>query len=235
MNDTKPQTKTRALLKKGKRGLARALFGRTGLITLLLIVQFGLMLAMFGWLRDWHIQVLGGTVALTAVMVVRVVNARLDPTAKITWLLTIMAMPVFGSLFYLYTERDMGHRVLKDVSLQRQEESRGLLGQSLAVSRELRSVDPGAASMTRYVRRSGPYPVFRDTEVTYFSSGEEKYRALLQELEQAEKFIFLEYFIIDEGLMWGSILDILARKAAEGVDVRVMYDGTCEFTLLPRD
>ncbi len=52
-------------------------------------------------------------------------------------------------------------------------------------------------------------------------------------LEQAEHFIFLEYFIIDEGLMWGEVLEILARKAKEGVDVRLMYDGTCEFVLLP--
>ncbi len=228
------QTKTRALLKKGKRGLIRALFGRTGLITLLLLLQVGLLLAMFGWLRDWQIHYFGGTVALTAVMVIRVVNSRLDPSAKITWLLTIMAMPVFGSLFYLYTQRDMGHRLLRDVTLARQEESRGLIQQSLPVSRELRTADPGAAAMARYVRRSG-HPVFRDTQVTYFPSGEAKFEALLRELEQAEKFIFLEYFIIDEGLMWGSVLDVLARKTAQGVDVRVMYDGTCEFTLLPRD
>ena len=58
---------------------------------------------------------------------------------------------------------------------------------------------------------------------------------LLQELEQAKEFIFLEYFIVEEGLMWGRILEILARKAKEGVDVRVMYDGTCEFSSLTHD
>ena len=58
---------------------------------------------------------------------------------------------------------------------------------------------------------------------------------LLDELEQAKEFIFLEYFIVEEGKMWGEILEILARKAAQGVDVRVLYDGFCEFVLLPRD
>lgn len=58
---------------------------------------------------------------------------------------------------------------------------------------------------------------------------------MLRQLEQAKHFIFLEYFIVDEGLMWGKVLEILARKAAEGVDVRVMYDGTCEFSTLPHD
>ena len=58
---------------------------------------------------------------------------------------------------------------------------------------------------------------------------------MLEELEKAKKFIFLEYFIIEEGYMWGRILDILTRKADEGVEVRVMYDGTCDFSKLPHD
>ena len=69
----------------------------------------------------------------------------------------------------------------------------------------------------------------------YYPLGDEVFPVLLEELEKAEKFIFLEFFIIDEGLMWGRVLEILARKAAEGVTVRVMYDGSCEFFTLPRD
>ena len=57
---------------------------------------------------------------------------------------------------------------------------------------------------------------------------------MLKQLEQAKKFIFLEYFIVDEGYMWGRILNILAQKVKEGVEVRMMYDGTCEFAKLPR-
>ena len=77
--------------------------------------------------------------------------------------------------------------------------------------------------------------MYENTQVTYFPSGEAKFAALLPQLESATQYIFLEYFIIDEGLMWGRILEVLARKAAQGVDVRVMYDGTCEFSTLPRD
>ena len=71
--------------------------------------------------------------------------------------------------------------------------------------------------------------------MTYFNGGEAKFAELLRQLEQAKHYIFVEYFIIDEGLMWGKVLELLARKAAEGVEVRVMYDGTCEFSTLPRD
>ena len=77
--------------------------------------------------------------------------------------------------------------------------------------------------------------LFRSTVATYFNGGEAMFDEMLRQLETAKKYIFLEYFIVDEGLMWGRILEVLARKAAQGVDVRVMYDGTCEFSTLPRD
>ena len=69
----------------------------------------------------------------------------------------------------------------------------------------------------------------------YFPLGEDKFEELLMQIEKAEHFIFLEYFIVAEGLMWGKVLDILAKKVREGVDVRIMYDGTCEFSTLPHD
>ena len=96
--------------------------------------------------------------------------------------------------------------------------------------------DPsGTDDLAKYLNRSGCFPVYDNTEVTYFPLGEDKFDAMLEELEKAEKFIFMEYFIIEEGYMWGKILEILIRKAAEGVDVRVMYDGMCEMSTLPAD
>jgi len=94
----------------------------------------------------------------------------------------------------------------------------------------LEEADPGAASLARYLHgRGGGFPVYQNTEVTYFPGGEAKFAELLRQLEKAERYIFLEYFIIDEGLMWGKILEVLARKAAEGVDVRVMYGAAKPF------
>ena len=79
--------------------------------------------------------------------------------------------------------------------------------------------------MARYVNDYGCYPIYKNTYVEYYKIGEEKYAAMLCELEKAEKFIFLEYFIIDEGRVWDSVLEILQRKADEGVEVRLLYDG----------
>ena len=67
-------------------------------------------------------------------------------------------------------------------------------------------------------------PVWTNTETKYFRIGEEMFDSMCKELRKAQKFIFLEYFIIEEGIMWDTILDILREKAAAGLDVRVLYD-----------
>ena len=141
-----------------------------------------------------------------------------------------------GVPLFFYVKSNIGHNALKKRVTHLTEEARGLQPQPLAAAQELAEADPGAASLARYLHgKGGGFSVYRNTEVTYFPGGEAKFEELLRQLEKAEKYIFLEYFIIDEGLMWGKILEVLARKAAEGVDVRVMYDGTCEFATLPRD
>ncbi len=144
-----------------------------------------------------------------------------------------MLLPVFGSLLYLYTCQEWGHKAMRK-RLQKIYEISGRIRDKSTVSEELMRSDPGAAAMTRYVSGFTGVPVYRNETAVYFPSGEAMLQQMLKELEKAEKSIYLEYFIVDEGLMWGQILAVLARKAAQGVDVRVMYDGTCEFMLLPK-
>lgn len=223
------------LLHKGKSGILRAVFSRTGIITGLLLVQIFILFAVFFWLEEFQLHYFGGTAVFTACMVIYLINEDMDPTAKITWLAVIMALPVFGSLLYLFTTREVGHRALRRRLSQLKAQTAHAIGQDIETLRAFETAAPGAAAMARYVGSSGCFPVFRDTQVTYFPGGEEKFQAMLSQLEKAEKYIFLEYFIVDEGLMWGKVLEILACKAAQGVDVRVMYDGTCEFLLLPKD
>ena len=88
--------------------------------------------------------------------------------------------------------------------------------------------------MNYYLNKSGRFPLYENTDVTYYPIGEKMFQSMLVELDKAKDFIFMEYFIVDDGYMWDNILEVLIKKANEGVDVRVMYDGTCEFALLPR-
>ena len=94
---------------------------------------------------------------------------------------------------------------------------------------------PSHARQIEYLDKFAGFPVYENTRTRYLSPGEEIYKVLLQELEKARAYIFLEFFIIEEGIMWNSILEILKRKAAQGVDVRILYDDIGCFLRLPKD
>lgn len=223
------------LLKKGRQGILRVVFSRSGLILVLLAVQVLFLFSIFHWFEEFLPHIYGGVVIFTVFMVLYLLNSSMDPTAKITWLVVVMLLPVFGALLFLYTQKNVGHRALKNHYAQLNKETDNSLSQDPETEKELQKADPGAAGLCRYVRRSGCYPVYDHTSVTYFPLGEDKFREMLIQLEKAEHFIFLEYFIVNEGEMWGKILEILARKVKEGVDVRMLYDGTCELSTLPHD
>ncbi len=220
------------LLKKGQKGLIHALFSRFGVILLLFLVQVAILFSVFMWFRDLQPYISALMTTFSVVMVLYLLNSRFDPTAKITWLVIIMLMPVFGAFLLWFTKSEIGHRLIKGRVDQIAGAAKDYIPQNPEVIQRLEQENPGVRALVRYVGRSGCHPVFDDTAVTYFPVGEKKWEEMLRQLEQAQHYIFLEYFIVDEGLMWGKVLEILARKAAEGVEVRLMIDGFCEFTTL---
>lgn len=235
MQEKQEESKGLSLLKKGKKGLVHAIFSRLGIIIVLLLLQLLSLIGVFQWFGRYLPHLLGLEILFVFVMVLYLLNSRLDPTAKITWLFVIMLLPLFGALLFWYTQSDLGFRMLKQRLSQLISQTKESIPQSVQAAEGLAAANPGAASLARYLQRSGCFPIYKQTDVTYFPLGEDKWKEMLEQLEQAEHFIFLEYFIVNEGLMWGKILEILARKAAQGVEVRVMYDGTCEFSTLPHD
>lgn len=223
------------LLKKGQKGIVHAIFSRFGLILVMLLIQVLILFGILQWFGEFLPHILGGTALFSFAVVVSLLNSQYDPTVKITWLIVVMLLPVFGVLLFVYTQSDLGHIALKKRTGELIAETKASIPQSEETAERFLETDKGAALLSRYMQRSGCHPVYDKTAVTYFPMGEDKFEEMLIQLEQAEHFIFMEYFIVDEGIMWGRILEILAKKAAQGVEVRVMYDGTCEFALLPHD
>ena len=223
------------LLKKSKQGLLSVVFSRLGLITLLFFVNIGFMLLAYKWFSGFMPQFTGVLTLFEILMIIYLFNCEFDSDVKLTWLMVIMVLPLFGSLFLLYTRLDIGHRAIKKRMQHLLAETDDSLKQNPTVLQNLKEVNPESATLVHYVNRTGCYPVYENTNVTYFPLGQDKLDTLLVELEQAKEFIFLEYFIIEEGVMWGKVLEILARKAQEGVEIRLLYDGSCEFATLPHD
>ena len=223
------------LMPKKKRGILRILFSRIGLVLVLMGVQVFLIVSAYQWF-DGYFQWFNGLIWLiTIAMVFELFSSDMDATGKLTWLLLMSLVPVPAALFYLFTERDVGHRAIKARIKDLIAETKDLLPQDPVTFQKQELVSSATDDLCTYLNRSGCFPIYEHTAVTYLSSGEEKLSALLEELQKARKFIFMEYFIISEGYFWGKILKILAEKAAQGVDVRIVYDGMCEIALLSSD
>ncbi len=223
------------LLKKGQKGIVHAIFSRFGIIIMLFAFQAILFISALIWFQSFMSELFFGGLLLGLFVSIYILNTRSDPSAKITWILLVMALPVFGTLLYVYTEFEVGHRSLRETVGKLIDSTKEKIPQEPEVLEAFSEKEKGAAAIAHYLRRTGCFPVFDKTEVSYFPLGEDFFETLLAELKKARHFIFLEYFIIDEGIMWGKILEILAEKVKEGVDVRVIYDGTNEFTTLPRN
>lgn len=219
------------LLNKGKQGLFRLIFGRTTTVLALLAAQFVLLFVCFYRLRDYTFY--GGSMLVGLIVALIVVTRPGNPAAKITWILLIMLFPVFAIPFYLFVDAELGHRFVRARLEEIEEESAPLLHSAPKDSLALKEADPGMAGLASYLQRVGNFPVYRNSGAAYYPIGEEAFEAILAELQRAERFIFLEYFIVDEGYMWGRILKILEQKAAAGVEVRALYDGTCALYKLP--
>lgn len=222
------------LLKKGQSGLRNLLMGPMTVVLILLIGQLLVLVALFMWFDDYCVHYFGSAAVLTVFMVLHLQNKTMEPEIRTTWLIIIMSAPVFGTLMYLFTRAEIGQKVLRSRIRTVIDESKDKTVPDRKAQAALEEENPGAAALCGFAGKFADATLFANTDVTYYPVGEAKLEAMLPELEKAEKFIYLEYFIVSEGEMWGRVLEILARKAKEGVDVRMLYDGTSELMLLPK-
>ena len=223
------------LLPKSRKNLLRIIFSRLGLVVITIIAELVLLVGAYLWAFSYFKWLVLVQFVFTIIMILYLFNCSMDASAKLTWLFLIMLAPVPASIFLWFTQKNFGHRMVKERTAELIEATKDMLKQDKETLYAPELIESGTDDLCRYVNRSGCFPIYKNTSTTFFPSGEAKFEAMLEELKKAEKFIFLEYFIITEGFMWGSILKILADKAAQGVDVRVMYDGMCEISTLTAD
>ena len=220
------------LVEKSKRGLLNVLFGRTMMILVMLALQAALLAGAFRSIQSmqWAYALLQ---VVNVLLIIHLVNKPSDPTVKISWILLVVVAPTVGLFLYLFAELDLGHRLLHRRLGELTQKTGAMLPDNGELRARLPETCPELAPLSEYLWLNGRFDTYENTEAEYFPSGEETLEAMLRELEKAEKFIFLEFFIIDEGEMWGRILEKLREKAAQGVEVRLIYDGTCALFRLP--
>ncbi len=185
------------------------------------IIQALWILALMKWLAPWAAAINFALSLLALLFVLYIITKQDESTYKILWLLVILSFPLVGALLYLCfgnkrTTKPLKRKLAAAGSLPPLPEDEGL--------DEISAADPRMGQTFRWLSGVTGFPAVRARGVEYYPLGDALLPAMLAELEKAERFVFVEYFIVENGLMWDSMVEVLSRKAAQGVDVRVMYD-----------
>ena len=218
--------------KKKPKKLINIIFSQRTTIILMLLLQFVFIFVTFQTLYNQYpyLHIAFSTVA--AVLAVYILNTNENPAYKLAWLIPLIAVPLFTTVLYVILKNQFQTRPVRKLYEKRWKTARENLRTDDDLMEEIREHNPRKHKLASYVDKYGGFPACKNTDVTYFPLGEDKFEAMLRELKKAEKFIFMEYFIIDDGEMWQEIVEILLEKVSQGVEIRLLYDGMgSQFTL----
>jgi len=220
---------------KGRKlgNVKTVIYGRTAIILLGFLAQLALLIVGYFRLREYSFLFYSLFLAVSVVAVLHVFNSGGNPDMKLSWMLFMAVFPVFGAIFYTTILLEPGTKVLYGRLKSLSRYTKKYVACDRRVWERLKADDPQMGRLAHYLYQSDNSPVYENTQVKYFPLGDELFPAMVEELKKAEKYIFMEFFIVSEGRMWETVHEILRQKAAEGVEVRFMYDGTDVLFNLP--
>lgn len=221
--------------KNSKPKWVRMVLRRRFLVITLLLLQIWLIVMMFLSVGT-NYSVFAPTMSLLSyIVVIYILGIEDKPSYKLTWVVLILAVPFFGGLFYLMLRFQGGRKTFRKKIETIEKETNSLFIRNAESEEKLKNFDINNYMLSKYLFGHKGFPVYENTGVEYYDTGEKKFESMISELKKAEKFIFLEYFIIGKGKMWDSILDILQEKVKKGIEVRVIFDDIGCFALLPKN
>ena len=214
------------------RKFLKFLSQRIVIVTFLIFLQIMWFVGMFLKVTSYSQYITAAFKILSILVVIYIMNRSDNPSVKLGWIVVILLFPLFGGLLYLTIGGKQPISHLRRKLEPMIEESARHLKADPKIEQELKEKDGSTASQIYYLEHQSGFPAYKDSKVDYYPSGEDCFKVMAEELRKAKEYIYLEYFIIEEGIMWNTILDILEEKVKEGVDVRVMYDDVgCIFNL----
>ena len=204
---------------KTENGILRLVF-----VAIALVIQIAWILLRLQYLNEYSDRIATITALLTIAVVLKLNSKHTNAAMKMPWIMLIMALPVMGLSMYLLFELlgDPGvSKQLRAVRKHLQRDEKIVSEQNLA---SLSGEAPGIANQFRYLWNAAGYPLYTNTRVQYYPEAKTAFRSMKEALEKAEHFIFMEYFIVENGESFRELEEILIRKAKEGVEIRLLYD-----------
>lgn len=207
-----------------KKRILNVLFSKAMIVAYLIVLQLILLVATLSFLSSYSDEIKKIFQLLSVIMVIYILNKDDNPSYKLAWIILILIMPPLGGVLYLLFG---GQKVAKELRVEHASSNEAInqiVRQNDDVMADLKREDQEVYKHARYLWYAAQSPIYRKTETYFLADGKAYYEALLEEIKHAEKYIFMEYFILDEGKMWNTILDAMLEKSRQGVDVRLMYD-----------
>ena len=215
------------------KGFKSLIYGRTAMILLGFLAQLVILMVGYIFLHNYSYLFYGFFLVVSAIAVVYIYNAPGNPDLKLSWMLPIAIFPVFGAIFYLTIVMQPGTTVMYERLKDLSENTKKYVLPREETKNRLRTESPHMGQLAHYLEKCDNSPVYDSTQVKYYALGDSQFVDMVEELRQAERFIFLEFFIVSGGHMLGTVLDILKEKARQGVEVRFLCDGTNVLWNLP--
>lgn len=189
---------------------------------LLVLAQFFILIYLFWKLSLNYAFLYGFLLVASALLVIYVSNRNDNPSYRQAWTLVILSFPPVGAIIYfIFGAKKVPKKLRENIGDAYSKDSNVFIENDVeAIYRDI----PKWAGLINYVENTSNFPVYQNTVSTYLESGEAKFDDMIEELKKAEKFIFLEYFIIKEGVLWDRVYKVLADKVRQGVLVRLVYD-----------
>ena len=204
--------------------ILKFLFSRMAIVGMLILLQLAILFYAIWDLSESFIYLYVLFVTISIMVVVYIVSRNDNPSYKLAWTIPVLLIPVFGGLFYLIFGGNKTSKKFRKKIQAAYEDFEPLMRQDQSILEEIKSQDKLVFNQVKYIKDYAGYPIYKNTTTKYLSPGEEFFEVLMEELKKAKHYIFMEYFIIENGYMWDSILEVLESKVKEGVEVRVIYD-----------
>ncbi len=224
----------RDLQKKLRFGeIKKFIYGRAIFLLLGFMAQFVLMMIAYYKLSNYSFWFYILFLIISVISIIDIYNDGGNPDMKLSWMLLIAILPVFGAIFYATIRSGPGTRKLRLAIQEQRKIHAEHMYRPAGLAGRMTVDDPRMAGLVQYLTAYDGGVLYSNTEAEYFPLGELQFAAMKRELEKARKFIFIEFFIVCEGKMLDELLEILWRKAEEGVEIRFLYDGTNTLINLP--
>lgn len=204
---------------KTKNGVTRLVFS---VVCILLEVIFVLLL--FTGLNRYAEAINLCTRILGLIVILNMYASPVTSTIKMPWIFLIMVFPIMGLTLYLMVGLNGGTNKMRKRYKDIDEQLLPLLPENHKIQEKLQHTIPKAGNISSYIQRNALYPVYQNTDVTYYNEALKGLEAQLEELAKAEHFIFMEYHAIEDAEAWHRIQNVLEERVKAGVEVRVFYD-----------